>query len=81
MSGTENDLDLTTGKNFALKRLQKIDCNSANTVGFGDYGDGFDDTNSNKDFIASIEIPADVVCDQSGNSRNRPDPSVPILSV
>jgi hypothetical protein len=67
MAKTVHDLDLTGGKNIGLKKSQKVDCSPKNYVGFADYGDSFG-PNTKKGYVASIEIPMSVLCDEHGNA-------------
>jgi hypothetical protein len=68
MKGATQEYDFTDGRNVGLKRLQNVDCSPEKYKGFADYGDRFGPNDKNN-FIASIEIPMDVLC-KEGSSED-----------
>jgi hypothetical protein len=65
MTGTKYNLTLLDGKNFGLQRSENPECSSERYAGLADYGDKFA-PNTEKNYVASIEIPMDVLCGDAG---------------
>ncbi|KAI6226615.1 Mth-2 [Aphelenchoides besseyi] len=65
LRNAEYEVDLKHAENLAMRKYTKSSgCQPA--TGIADYGTEFGDLDAKKQPLASIEIPSDVSCDQSG---------------